>query len=352
MEDVPLLADAHADGGVAGLLMGGAVTVYLVFGMMVATDYINILTTGRLVRWLHEHRLRQYVVAALLGATPGCAGAFAVVSLYAHGMISLGAVAGCMVATSGDESFVMLSRFPATALLLFAALFVYGVAAGFLSDLVWRKGSAACRLMPHTPPHQGHCECVAFGAVRRDPGWERAPLALVSVGVGAFAVHRLTGAQAHADWELVPAWLLLGVSAFLLFAAASASREYIRGHIFRHVLGGHVWKVALWVFGALFVARFLKQTALEAWIRGHPGWVMPAAGLVGVVPESGPHLVFVELFREGIVPLSVLVCSSVVQDGHGMLPLFSHSVRDALRVKVVNLLLGLGAGFLLFAFRL
>lgn len=77
-------------------------------------------------------------------------------------------------------------------------------------------------------------------------------------------------------------------------------------------------------------------------------WAVPGlAGLVGVIPESGPHLVFVTLFSQGNVPISVLVASCIVQDGHGMLPLLAESRADFLRVKAVNLEVGLGIGGIL-----
>jgi hypothetical protein len=79
-------------------------------------------------------------------------------------------------------------------------------------------------------------------------------------------------------------------------------------------------------------------------VRAHPTWALLAAALVGILPESGPHLVFVMLFAQGAIPFSVLVASSVVQDGHGMLPLLAESRREFVRVKAVNLVAGLLLG--------
>jgi hypothetical protein len=74
------------------------------------------------------------------------------------------------------------------------------------------------------------------------------------------------------------------------------------------------------------------------------------SGLFGLIPESGPHLLFVTMYERGIAPLSVLVTSSIVQDGHGMLPLLAHSRLDFLKVKAINLVAGLLAGALLMLF--
>ena len=72
--------------------------------------------------------------------------------------------------------------------------------------------------------------------------------------------------------------------------------------------------------------------------------VLVIACLVGVIPESGPHLVFVTLFAQGLIPLSVLLANSIVQDGHGMLPLLAHSRRAFLVVKAINILIAMLVG--------
>ncbi len=67
----------------------------LVFFMMILVDIVNVRTRGRLAAILNKGKQsRQYVVASLLGAAPGCVGAFTNVSLYVHGMISFGALVG------------------------------------------------------------------------------------------------------------------------------------------------------------------------------------------------------------------------------------------------------------------
>ena len=76
--------------------------------MMLAVEYVNVLSHGAWPANLAASPWKQYLIAVLLGATPGCMGAFAVVTLYTHRMVSLGALTACMIASSGDESFVML----------------------------------------------------------------------------------------------------------------------------------------------------------------------------------------------------------------------------------------------------
>jgi hypothetical protein len=50
----------------------------------------------------------------------------------------------------------------------------------------------------------------------------------------------------------------------------------------------------------------------------------------------------------GIIPFSVLLTSSFIQDGHGMLPLLSYSVKDSILIKLFNLVFGVAVGILLY----
>lgn len=333
----------HND-GVVEVLIESSFVVYIVFGLMVAVEYIDRLTTGRLMGWLRRRRFMQYLICSLLGATPGCAGAFAVVSLYMHRMVSIGAVTACMVATSGDEAFVMLSLFPKTALFLFLLLFFYGIFAGYIGDLVLGRRMEQCCAMPHGPDHKEKCGCVAFGSLGKETGWERFLLGGVGVGMGFLSGWRVFQSEGH----MVEPAVMLGVSAFLVFSSLAASREYIRRHIGRHILLHHLPRVALWTFGAMLLAHLIHRSDLAKWVKDHQPYIMWIAAVVGIIPQSGPHFVFVSLHKQGFVPFSVLVCSSVVQDGHGMLPLFSHSFRSALYVKAVNIVLGLALGYLFY----
>ena len=98
-----------------------------VFLMMLLIEYINVLTKGKWQSKLKTSQMGNYILAAILGAIPGCLGAFAMVSLYTHRLVSLGALVTTMIATSGDEAFVMFSLFPAKTVLLTGLLMIVGI---------------------------------------------------------------------------------------------------------------------------------------------------------------------------------------------------------------------------------
>ncbi len=74
---------------------------------------------------------------------------------------------------------------------------------------------------------------------------------------------------------------------------------------------------------------------------------MPA--LIGLIPESGPHVIFVTLYVGGTIPLSVLMANFIVHEGHGLLPLLAESRKSFVQIKAVKLLFGLLVGGLMLA---
>jgi hypothetical protein len=87
----------------------------------------------------------------------------------------------------------------------------------------------------------------------------------------------------------------------------------------------------------LIVQLGLKYWELEGFVKEYMGLVLIISVLIGIIPESGPHLIFVMMFANGLIPFSVLLASSIAQDGHGMLPLVSYTIRDTLLIKIFNI---------------
>jgi hypothetical protein len=135
-----------------------------------------------------------------------------------------------------------------------------------------------------------------------------------------------------------------------LYIAAVVPEHYLHDHIWEHIIKHHLFRVFLWSFGALlFVHWGLNYWNLETFIYQHLLWVLAIGALLGIIPESGPHLIFVMMSAQGLVPFSVLFTASFVQDGHGMLPLLSYSLKDSILTKLFNLVFELVIGGILFA---
>lgn len=321
-----------------------------VFAMMVAVDYLNVLSRGRLESYIRGGPLRQYIGSSLLGATPGCLGAFASSSLYIHGFISFGAIVAAMIATSGDEAFVMLALFPGRALFLFGILFGVGIAAGWTADraaaaLKLKPCQACDRLIIHRGEEVKLLTISTFRANFKKLTLQRAALLLLSAAL-LYAV--FSGLIGPPSWNWIRVTLAL-VLLLLTFIILTVPDHFLEEHIWEHTARKHLWRVFLWTFGALFLVGWASQNwDLPGLISRHQPWVLLIAALLGLIPESGPHLVFVMMYSQGLIPFSILLTSSIVQDGHGMLPLLSTSIRDFSLIKVTNLIFGLLIGYLCF----
>jgi len=264
---------------------------FIVALMMILVDIVNTWTNGKIKAFLeNKNKYRQYVLASFIGALPGCFGGITNVSLYMHGLISFGALAGSMIAVSGDEAYVMLAMIPETAILIFGLLFVLGIFGGIIIDKIVKKFNIN-----------------------------------VCVNCESLVVHEKERSIKH----------------------------FIIEHIWEHIIKKHIWKVAIWTFAALLVVELsLNFLDLNAITTNYKLAFIFIAALIGLIPESGPHIFFVKLFADGMIPFSVLLTSSIVQDGHGMLPMLSYSVEDTLKIKLFNFAFGLIIGLILFSFGL
>lgn len=324
------------------------ITIF-VFVMMLLVDYLNVLTKGRMEKIVKGGKARQYMVASFLGSTPGCLGAFMNVSFYVHGLLSFGAIVGGMIATSGDEAFVMLALFPKESLFLFALLFILGIIGGGLSD----KLAAYLKIVPCQEckmlrvHYEEECKCFEPAVLKsffklslhRYAFFIFLFIVIILIGIG------IIGPKTW-NWQRTTLFSLLIMTAFIV---ATVPDHYLKEHIWAHIVKKHLWRVFLWTFFALlFITLGTQYWNLEGFIKSNIGWVLLIGALAGIIPESGPHMIFVMMFADGLIPFSVLLTSSIVQDGHGMLPLLSYTVRDSILIKVFNLLFGLGIGLFLF----
>lgn len=314
--------------------------------MMLVIEYVNVLTQGAWQTHLAKNRWGQYLLAAFLGATPGCLGAFAVVGMYAHGAFTHGAAIAAMIATLGDESFVMLAIVPRQALLTLGILFLLGIMVGALSDTIARRWirlkPVPCDAMGLHPADV--CRCFPRGRIVHQWAECSAARGILTAALSLF----ILGLAFEQCGALGRHWIritLLGASAVALFIVATVPDHFLEEHLWKHVVCTHVPRIFLWTLGALSVMVVLtEQLHLEGAIEQGRWVVLLIACLVGLIPESGPHMIFVTLYAQGAIPFSILLASSIVQDGHGMLPMLAHNRRAFLGIKLVNLAAGLLVG--------
>jgi len=325
-----------------------------VFIMMLVIEYINVQTNGLWQKKLTENKWKQYLIAGLLGAIPGCLGAFTMVTLFTHRLVSFGALVTTMIATSGDEAFVMFAMFPQKAILLTLIILVVGIVAGILTDKFYKpKGILKDNLNYNLPLHEEqNCQCF-----QRDKFWSNLfNPSLIRLSVAVIILTLILGVATGVLAGEADIWIkitLLASFSFALFVGVSVPEHFLKEHIWNHIVKKHLPRIFLWVFGILIAMHFLMMYIdVESWISNNMFVMLLIAVLIGIIPESGPHLIFVTLFAAGTIPFGILLASSIAQDGHGMLPMLAESKKGFVTVKVINMIFAfiVGATSLLFSF--
>lgn len=319
--------------------------------MMLVIDYINVQTKGLWNRKLQQKGWLQIVIAALLGVIPGCLGAFTVVSLYTHRIVSFAALVTAMIATFGDEAFVMFAMIPDKALLL--SLIVFGVAilTGFIIFLFSKSKNQKTDNSYGFEIHHEEIVCNCFPKSQiltqiKNISFERAMLITAFLLFSFFIVIGELGGK---EWDWKRITFFIG-SLITLFIVITVPDHFLKDHLWGHVIKKHLLRIFLWTFGALFLIHFLENYIdVGEWVKNNEFTILLIAVLIGIIPESGPHLVFITLFVNGTIPFEILIASSIVQDGHGALPLLAESEKSFVYMKLINILVGLvvGGGLLL-----
>jgi len=335
--------------------------------MMMVIEFLNVKSRGDWANKLKSSPFLQILLAAVMGVIPGCLGAYTIVSLYAHEIIRFSALVTAMIATSGDEAFVMFSLIPEYALLLNVIVFVIAVGVGVLLMFFGKKFEFFCVAPGHLVIHEHEAEAQPnkHTSIIENLKGITFTRALLIGGLLLFLFGLLTGVFHHEHFDIatltgaqpqlehdehhIP-WVKITyiiVSAIALFIFLKSSDHFLEDHLWGHVIKKHFFKIFGWTFGAMLLVAFLGGFyEVNQWISENIWMVLILAVLIGIIPESGPHMVFVIMFFQGLIPFSILLASSIVQDGHGALPLLAESRKSFFTMKAINVAVGLLAGAL------
>jgi Protein of unknown function (DUF2899). len=322
-----------------------------VFVMMLVIEYINIQTKGSWQNVIMRHQWLQYVFSAFLGFIPGCLGAFTTVALFTHNIISFGALSAAMIATFGDEAFIMLAMFPDKALLLMFITFFLGIGVGITVDKISPHITIFNKIAHRKLPlhNQDNCHCFDIHQFWQQLQKPILPRIILILTVLLLLSGVFLGFIAPEEQRWIRVTIIV-TSFCALFVVFTVPDHFLKEHLWNHIVKIHIPKILLWTVAALVVIHILLNVLhIEDWIQQNMLMILLIACLVGLIPESGPHLLFVTLFAAGKIPFSVLLASSIVQDGHGMIPLLAESKRGFLLVKAINLLVGLIVGMLVYS---
>lgn len=331
-----------------GVIKHAIMITSFVLMMMLLIEYINVQTRGEWQKSFQESKLKQYVLAAFLGVIPGCLGAFTVVSLYSHRVVGFGALVAVMIATSGDEAFVMLSMFPQTAIWINVILFILAIVVAFIVDIIFKDSKWQIVKQEHEfeVHEQEYCNCFSKREVFHQLKAMTFTRALLLTIFGIFLLAILSSALGPEVWNWKKITFTIG-SLVSLFIISTVPDHFLEEHIYAHVIKKHLLRVFLWTFGALLVVHYIENYLdITEWLKENTVTLLLIATGVGIIPESGPHMIFVTMYANGLVPFAVLLASSISQDGHGSLPLLAVSTKTFILLKVINIVVAIVLGLI------
>lgn len=277
-----------------GSLKESVVIILIIFVLMVIIELVVLKYKNQLVKFISKKKFSSYIIASLFGSIPGCIGTFAMDALYMSGIVGFGALIATMIATSGDEAFIMFSmtfagELPWTPIIILTiTLALAGIIGGFIADKLKKKHNwktcKKCKIINHE----------------------------------------------EEKFKL---------------------KHFFKEHIYHHIIKKHLWQIFLWLFAAIFIIDIVGENiAIESLFSGSGLIVIfVLAALIGLLPISGPNVFLIILFSQGLIPFSILLTNSIIQDGHGLLPIIGFSLDDALKIKLYNTVFGMIIGGILLA---
>jgi len=321
-----------------------------VFAIMLLVEYVNVITEGGWQQKLKKKKTGQIFLGVLLGIVPGCLGSFTVVSLYSHGVLSFGALTATLIASTGDEAYVMFSTIPREALIITGFIAVVGFIAGVIIDKFSVGKNISEEFRHGFEIHEEEiCDCTpSIKNLKRNFSSVSFPRALLLTILFLLVIFTLNGTIASDEetWVKVTLAFVLLVA---LYVVIVVPEHFLEEHLWQHVLKKHLLRIFLWTFGALLFVHFIETYVdLASLIKDNYFLVLVAAVLIGIIPESGPHLIFISLFASGVLPVGILIASSIIQDGHGSLPLLAFTKKGFVWVKVINIIVGFLVGALFY----
>ncbi len=329
------------------------VTLFVIV-MMIVIEFVNVQSKGRWNSQLQKSGWLQILLAGLLGLMPGCLGIFAVVSLYTHRNLSFAALVTAMIASSGDEIFIMFAVIPKTAVILMFVILPIALIGGYIVSLFTKETYMPVEKNNHEQFHSNDPDCFCLDKTKivnqlKNASFHRALLVFGAFITVVFIVLGEIGPKDW-DWEKISFLVVVIIGGLIV---ATVSDHFLVEHLWHHVIKKHFLKIFLWTLGAmLFIHIMTDYINIDHWIKDNMFIILVFAVLIGIIPESGPHIIFITMFASGTIPFSILLANSIVQDGHGAIPLLAESRKSFVYLKLVNVCIGLLVGSVMLLFKL
>ncbi len=297
-----------------------AVTLLMFFGL---ERYLNI-DVGQVMQ---DGEKWQVPTATFLGLLPGCGGAVVVITSFARGKITLGAMVGALIGTMGDAAFLLLSQEPATYVKIVLISGTTGVLTGWVVDRF----------------HPGDLYTVSkiktlkvIGKVRkRDlvyviiaaPGLILGIMQLMQIDIYGLGTPVLVLGLAGAGISMA-IWSVSPVMAITMpedhpFTRTAEETSFVT-----------VWVIVaylLYEYSYAFLGLDLATMAQAAWV-----YIPLLAVLIGFIPGCGPQILVTTLYLQGIIPFAGLIGNAIANDGDALFPAIALTPKMAIIATIYS----------------
>ncbi|MBO1398832.1 hypothetical protein BVH62_03595 [Vibrio cholerae] len=331
-----------------------AVSTYVAFTLAIY-HWVSRWLDGAhaLVSAYHRSRNLQVVIAALLGALPGCGGAIVVTTQFVSGKVGFGALVAVLTATMGDAAFLLLASQPVTGLYVIGIGVVTGCVTGLVINALHRDDFMRPALTKLSNKLRTSCcsatSAVSFKAINlQGLFWK---YLLLPASLVAFASSfQIDINQVLSLPEMSIEWIgaLLAVSSMLLWALTQEIEDYqstvseddkIRTSHPMQKAAQDTNFVSAWVIIAFLAFELtLHFTGFEIGANwGNWGVWMPALGIViGLLPGCGPQILVTSLYLSGALPFSAQLSNAISNDGDALFPAIALAPKAALMATLYS----------------
>ena len=263
----------------------------------------------------------QVPTASCLGALPGCGGAVVVITAFARGNITLGAMVAALIGTMGDAAFLLLAKEPTTYFKIILISMFAAIICGWLVDRFHRGElySTEVKFLGHTVIGRLRNR-DKFYMILAVPGLILGSMQLMQIDLydlGSFVFVLGLGGAALS----VGVWSISPVNAVTMhndhpFTRATEETSFVTA-----------WVIAAYLayeYAYAFLGLDLAGLAEAAWI-----FIPLLAILIGFVPGCGPQILVTTLYLNGIIPFAALIGNAISNDGDALFPAIALTPRMA-----------------------
>jgi len=263
----------------------------------------------------------QVPTASCLGALPGCGGAVVVITAFARGNITLGAMVAALIGTMGDAAFLLLAKEPTTYFKIIIISMFAAIICGWLVDRFHRGElySTEVKFLGHTIIGRLRNRDKSYMIIAL-PGLVLGSMQLMQINIhdlGSFVFALGLGGAALS----VGVWSISPVNAVTVhkdhpFTRATEETSFVTA-----------WVIAAYLayeYAYAFFGLDLAGLADAAWI-----FIPLLAILVGFVPGCGPQILVTTLYLNGIIPFAALIGNAISNDGDALFPAIALTPRMA-----------------------